>query len=62
MAQMGFEFYRDRLTDRTRLRDYDDIGREEMMAFLEILRDTAIAAVGKLSEQAGPRERMEISA
>ena len=62
MSQMSFEFYRDRLIDRDRLPEFDEIGSELIRSLLDTLGKMSIEKLGRLSEQAGPREKIDVPA
>ncbi len=62
MSVMCFEYYRERLTDRERIEEFDQIGKQELIDLVNWLRDTTVEAVGTLSAEAGPRDALKASA
>ncbi|SVD83731.1 uncharacterized protein METZ01_LOCUS436585, partial [marine metagenome] len=57
MSLIPFDFYRERLTDRDRVREFEEIAREELHNFLDELLEVAVRETGSLSADAGPREQ-----
>ena len=57
MSLMSFDFYRERLTDRNRVREFEEIAREELHSLLDELLGVAVRETGTLSADAGPREQ-----
>ena len=56
MSLMSFDFYRERLTDRDRVREFEEIAREELHNLLDELLEVTVRETGRLSADAGPRE------
>ena len=57
MSLMSFDFYRERLTDRDRVREFEEIAREEFHTLFDELLEVAVRETGTLSADAGPREQ-----
>ena len=57
MSLMPFDFYRERLTDRDRIREFEEIAREELHNLLDELLDVSVREIGSLSADAGAREK-----
>ena len=56
MSLIPFDFYRERLTDRDRVREFEEIAREELHNLLDELLEVTVRETGRLSADAGPRE------
>ena len=54
---MTFDYYRERLTDRDKVREFEEIAREELHNLLDELLEVAVHETGTLSTDAGPREQ-----
>ena len=54
---MVFDYYRERLTDRDRIREFEEIAREELRNLLDELLEVSVREIGSLSADAGPREQ-----
>ena len=57
MSLMTFDYYRERLTDRDRVREFEEIAREELHNLLDELLEVTVREIGTLSADAGPREQ-----
>ena len=57
MSLLPFDFYRERLTDRNRVREFEEIAREELHNLFDELLEVAVRETGTLSADAGPREQ-----
>ena len=49
--------YRERLTDRDQVREFEEIAREELHNLLDELLEVMVREIGTLSADAGPREQ-----
>jgi len=57
LSLLTFDYYRERLTDRDRIREFEEIAREELHNLLDELLEVAVRETGTLSADAGPREQ-----
>ena len=57
LTLLTFDYYRERLTDRDRVREFEEIAREELHNLLDKLLEVAVHETGTLSADAGPREQ-----
>ena len=57
LSLIAFEFYRERLTDRGRIREFEEVAREELHNLLDELLEVSVQEIGSLSAGAGPREQ-----
>ena len=56
MSLLAFDYYRERMTDRDRIREFEEIAREELHNLFDELLEVAVRETGTLSADTGPRE------
>ena len=56
MSLITFDYYCERLTDRDKIREFEEIAREELNNLLDELLEVSVREIGSLSTDAGPRE------
>ena len=54
---MSFVYYHERLPDRDRVREFEEIAREELHNLLDELLEVTVREIGTLSADSGPREQ-----
>ena len=57
LSLLTFDYYRERLTNRDRVREFEEIAREELRNLLDELLEVSVREIGSLSADAGPREQ-----
>ena len=55
---MAFDYYRERMTDRGRIKEFEGIAHEGLYNLLDELLEVAVREIGSLSTDSDPRREV----